>query len=383
MGYGLINLLLLRILIMTKILITSVGSLVGQNILDVLELRRKNIQVIGMNSVAENQRNFRCDRVYLVPPTDLHGAFEEAFDHIFKIEKPDFVLAGRDIDVVFLAEYKEKHSEIGNTIPCGHSWIAKILYDKYDSFLFARQYDLPFADTFLYTSNKDFEALKQFTALHAFPLIVKPRHGFGSLNVFFVTDNNQLYALAEKNKEFIIQEYLCPDKNFATYLDQYTRGLPLFFQIPEQNHFVSQIVISPEKEILGVFSSKHTLVGGKAESSIIYKNEAIEELVQKYLNVLVSAGWKGSLNIQYKPDINGIWKVFEMNPRMVGASSSRMLLGFDELGMLINSFKPEIDFPLIVSNNKQNGTVLKYLTDHYLDADHVEELSKNKVWNKN
>lgn len=43
--------------LMLKILITSVGSLVGQNILDSLEGRREGVRVIGVNSLAEAASN--------------------------------------------------------------------------------------------------------------------------------------------------------------------------------------------------------------------------------------------------------------------------------------------------------------------------------------
>ena len=47
-----------------KILIISVGSLLGQNILDALEGRRDKVEIIGINTIAENPRVFRCDRLY-------------------------------------------------------------------------------------------------------------------------------------------------------------------------------------------------------------------------------------------------------------------------------------------------------------------------------
>lgn len=367
---------------MIKILITSVGSLVGQNILDVLESRRNYVKIIGMNSVAENHRNFRCDTVYLVPPTNQTLVFTKAFDKIFQKEQPDIVFAGRDIDVVFLAKYKEAHPETGNRIPEGNSSIAQIIYDKYESHLFAKENKLPFADTFLFRDKRDAKNLNKFIAKHGFPLVVKPRQGFGSLNVFFLTDQSKIDMIFEKGEEVLIQEYLCPDENFDKYIEEYERGLPLFFQIPEDKHYVSHIVISPDKEVLGRLSTRHNLVGGKAESTTLFKNKEIDFLVDKYVDTLISVGWKGSLNIQYKPDKDGNWKVFEMNSRMVGATSARLLLGFDEIALLINSFLPEFEFPNISQHYKQKGTILKYLKDHFVKEADVAELSKKKKWQK-
>ncbi len=56
-----------------RLLIVSVGSLVGQNILDSLEFpafsRRHLVFVAGTNSLVMTANNFRCDEFFLVPPT--------------------------------------------------------------------------------------------------------------------------------------------------------------------------------------------------------------------------------------------------------------------------------------------------------------------------
>ena len=75
-----------------RLLIMSVGSLVGQNILDAIENRRNNIFVIGINSVAKNPRNFLCDRTYLTTQISNEEQFESEFIEILKKENPDLIL---------------------------------------------------------------------------------------------------------------------------------------------------------------------------------------------------------------------------------------------------------------------------------------------------
>ncbi len=58
-----------------RLLILSVGSLLGQNVLDALEGRRERVHVIGASLAADNARLFRCDTAYLTPPTDDAFAF--------------------------------------------------------------------------------------------------------------------------------------------------------------------------------------------------------------------------------------------------------------------------------------------------------------------
>jgi len=90
-----------------KMLITSVGSLVGQNIQDVLEYplfkRRDMVDLIGTNSIAINPNNFRCDRCYLVPNTGTPD-FINKIKQIISTEKPDLILSGRDEDTETIAK---------------------------------------------------------------------------------------------------------------------------------------------------------------------------------------------------------------------------------------------------------------------------------------
>ena len=79
-----------------KVLLTSVGSLVGQNILDVLEYpgfsRRSLMRVVGTNSVPDAACNFRCDRCYLLPLTAT-AEYSARMREILLEESPDLIQA--------------------------------------------------------------------------------------------------------------------------------------------------------------------------------------------------------------------------------------------------------------------------------------------------
>lgn len=83
--------------------ITSIGSLLGHNILDALEGRRRHLRIVGGNSVAEAGGNFRADRIHLLPEAAAGPAHLAALSKVIEAETPDLVLAGRDDDVSALA----------------------------------------------------------------------------------------------------------------------------------------------------------------------------------------------------------------------------------------------------------------------------------------
>ena len=64
---------------MFKLLILSVGSLLGQVTLDVLDGRRDHLHIVGFNSIANAPSNYRCDEVFLTPET-LNPQFLQHFE---------------------------------------------------------------------------------------------------------------------------------------------------------------------------------------------------------------------------------------------------------------------------------------------------------------
>src|SRR5207248_638867 len=113
-----------------RLLILSAGSLLGQNILDALEHRRRQIEVIGADAQAENGRLFRCDRAYLVPPIEEETAFEKRLLEVIALEEPDLIIPGRDHDVLFLSQFRSRQPQWASRIPCGTYEAARIMQDK-------------------------------------------------------------------------------------------------------------------------------------------------------------------------------------------------------------------------------------------------------------
>lgn len=365
-------------------LITSAGSLVGQNLLDCLESKRDAIDVIGMNADAGNPRNFRYDRAYLVAPLDDGSRFEAEFLEIVEKEDPDMILAGRDHDVVFLAEIKERVPKLHSKIPFGDASLAAMMQDKWASFRYAAKNNLPFADSYCYGGRKDTGGLGAFLERHPLPLLIKPRLGYGSLGVRYLWKSEQIDALLVQDSggEILFQEYLGPARDFDSLAELLEHGVPLFFQIPETGQYAAQTVIAPSGTIADVFVSINTMVSGRAEYSRCIDSPDIEAVVRQYARALSRDGWYGPLNLQLKQDRHGVWKVFELNPRMTGTTSARYLLGYDEIGFLTDFFLPALNLPNHTKIPKQEGAVFKYLTDYYLADNDVDVLKGSGAWEK-
>lgn len=213
-----------------KILISSVGSFVGQNILDVFEYqgfyRRNLVSIIGTNSLAESPNNFRCDVCYSVPDTS-HPDFIKIMISIIENEQPDIIFSARDEDSVVVALIMKDNSQLSGLLPCGDISTLFIGLNKAESLRFSQRHDLPFATSFVSEISGSFDDLKAFVNNVGFPLISKPLKGFASKGVVFVRNWEELLPLYEE-KINIFQEYLGNPDTLEDYFYHFTKHIPLF-----------------------------------------------------------------------------------------------------------------------------------------------------------
>jgi carbamoyl-phosphate synthase large subunit len=361
-----------------KIFQLSVGSLLGQVMLDVLENRRAHVEVVGLNSIAEAPGNFRCDRVYLAPETADQQAYLTRFKEILALEQPDLILPGRDEDVCFLSAFKAQNALWTKAIPSGNAKLAEKIIDKYDTFLWSQQQGLPFADSLLYRGN-DPAALEPFMQRAGSVILAKPRKGFGSKGVFFMQSMADIEKMATANGELLLQEYLGDPGFLAPYFKAYSQGMPLFFQVPETQQFAAQGLIGPDGKIGDVFCSQSTMVLGRTERFCKYTSSALEQLFFHYARALRDGGWRGSVNVQAKPHATtGQWKAFELNLRMSGGTACRLELGFDEMHNLIQAFYPTVDFPVLTQASVD--VVFPSFKNQCLHRDWVLTLETEKIF---
>lgn len=320
-----------------RILLLSVGGMVGQNALDALEGRRDGILLLGTNSEARNPRNFRCDKLFLVPPTLDLGPFTRRVFEILDAEAPDLVIAGRDEDVTAMAAWWEERPEWRGRFTCGTARAAGIMRDKLLSFQFAQRHGLPFAASATGTAGGPNPDLDSLIAARGFPLIAKPRVGCGSKGVYIVHGPGQVQRLLDQGG-YLFQEYLDPHPGLERLRRELESGTPLFFTFPGESQFACQTAIAPGGRVGEVFCSKVHMVNGNPESSERVDDPVLEAIARGYAEAIAQEGWAGPFNLQCKPSPEGGYAAFEMNGRLTGSTSARLRLGFDELGNLAGLF---------------------------------------------
>ncbi len=362
-----------------KILILSAGSFLGQNILDTLETRRELFQIIGLTIDIENSCHFRCDQLYLVPKLAEKAQFISRFLTILQQEQPDLILPGRDDDVVFLAEFRAQYPQYQAAIPCGSGALAKIMRDKFSCYLWTLEHKLPFAASFAYENSLDMDKLSAFIDKVGYPLIAKPRQGFGSLGVYIIANERILNNLLNL-KDLLFQAFLSPPAELPQYLEKYQLAPPLFSQLPENTQYAAQTFINQQGELEQSFTSVSEMVMGRCQRMQKVKEPGMDDLLQAYAQVLYQQGWQGFVNVQCKPDASGKWQAHEINLRMTGGTSSRLLMGYDELGTLFDCFYPDWGLQNLSNNNPEAGVVLRTLSDCFVPEQDMQTLKTQQVW---
>ena len=358
------------------IMITSVGSLVGQNILDSLHTNRKNLRVIATNSEADAAGNFRCDRTYLVSTAVNEESYINNLVDIIEQEKPDLIIPGRDDDVVILAKLKNNLPEYKESFLPGSEKFSEIIDDKVKSYQFAQKYNLPFAPTIESAlENSKIEA-KQFVEKFGFPLIAKPSKGNGSRGIWIITNHNQLDKIINE-KNYAIQPLFGQKENIE--LDT-SFGVPFIWEVPEKSLHAVQVLITKDGKIGPSIGFISVMVGGKCERLELCNDPEMLEIANKFAIHAVKEGWIGTFNIQFKHDKKYGFQAIEMNGRFSGGTSARYYLGFDEVGWILKEWLGE---DAIDSIPAPTGIKLikRSLHDFGLKTSDIDSFAKNKIWN--
>lgn len=136
----------------------------------------------------------------------------------------------------------------------------------------------------------------------------------------------------------IIQDYIGNPSILHKKVNQLQNGIPMFFSIPENQQYAIQTIIKPDGSWLNPFCSVNKMIMGKCEESEIVIDENLEFIGNAFSKAFSNRGWRGSLNVQLKPDDQSKFHAFEFNGRVSGSTSARYLMGFDEVGILISAF---------------------------------------------
>jgi len=293
-----------------SVLVTAVGGNVGQGVLKALRAGKRGFRTVGIDMEPLSVGFSMADAHYRVPRTGAPG-FLEALGHILKQERIEAIYVCSPPELEFFSSQKDNlEKRFGTTVLVNPPGVVRIGSDKLLTATFLREAGFPSLETCLATDDAGLEAL---IVRCGFPLIVKPRFGASSRNVFTITSPEQLQAARTLIPELIVQEYL-PDAR-----QEYTAST-----LSGRDGRVRAIIVLHRDLIQGTTYRTELVEDNKF-------NGTLTDIVEKL-------GAKGACNVQFRVRAGQPF-VFEFNPRFSGTAGIRYRYGFNDAEMAFELFR--------------------------------------------
>lgn len=341
----------------TNVLVTAAGSIVAQGIIKCLRLANKqnksptNYKIIATDMNAKAPGIYRADIGVLVPS----ATSKEYLDFIIKTcieNKIKTVFIGSDEELLPLTiAKKEIESKTGTIVVTNPIGIVSKATDKWETFEFLRQNNLPCADSSLP------EEQDRFIKEYGFPLVVKPREGHGSLHFYLVYNIEELENAIEAIKKVgwrpLLQEYL---QN-------------------EDSEFTTGITVSESGKIMSSISMRKILKNGQTYKAFIDDYKDVRKSAE---HVAIKIGARGPINIQAKM-VKEKPKIFEINARFSATAPLRAVAGINE---------PDIVFRNIILKEEINVekyeklVCMRYWNEVYVPYSVYEKFEHEKIVNQ-
>ena len=319
-----------------RLLLMSVGSLVGTALLESIEaMGRDRFELIGMNSEAGAVNNFRTDVCHLSPPAVQRQALLAQLDELVRRYRPDLIVPTRDDDVVALAHWASGRRDPRAMV--GGVRMAEVIRDKWSSCRWAEENGLPFA-----RSAIDADGAARLRAAAGFPLVAKPRRGFGSNGVRLLLDDRHLAASLAAG-DMVVQEAIDPSPTLtAEMLDA---GMPLWFAPVQPGSPLALVMLDDDGcRYLAGWWSRH--VRGAALDTVLLQDPALEALAMDYAQVAWRDGWRGLFNLQARRNGAGRYVPIELAGRFMGGTNALHRLGIPVAAIVFRRFLAGFDLPV-------------------------------------
>lgn len=329
-----------------RVLVTAAGSIVAQGIIKSLKLvNRYTIVAADMSPLAAGL--YRCDAGILVPavssPDYLESIIKACNDN-----GVEAVFCGSDDELLALAgAKKEIESKTDAKLMTGSYEALAIAMDKWTTYEFCRANRLPCAPSSLPENRSEFA--KEF----GFPLVVKPREGYGSLH-FYVANSNEemdraISAIEKAGWRPLMQKYLAGD--------EFTTGVTI-----DRNRRYAMSSISIRKII------KH----GQTYKAFIDDYRCVRRSAEE---VALKLGAAGPINIQARLEGDSP-VVFEINPRFSATCPMRAVAGVNEPDII---FRNMVLGEEVKVDSYERFVCMRYWNEVYVSYALYEKASHGKI----
>lgn len=347
----------------------SVGSLVGTNVLECLEaLGRHRFDLTGLNSEAESANNFRMDACHLSARASDRAKLLALLDQVVQEHAPHLIIPTRDDDVVALAHWAQGRPNARALV--GSPKIAEVIRDKWASYRWAKDRQLPFA-----RSAIDAQGAARLRQELGFPLIAKPRDGFGSNGVRMLDTEDHLRAVLAAGN-YIVQECLDPPRVLTA--EDLRLGMPFWFA-PVQVANPSTLCLLHDGgcEFLAAWVSEARC--GASLRTVLIDAPPLRQLSMDFAETARREGWRGLLNVQTRVDPAGRYVPIELAGRFIGSTAALHALGVPVAAAVLRHYVPSFDVDATIGP-AMHAAALKQVVTYPVRSEWRQALEQRGIW---
>jgi carbamoyl-phosphate synthase large subunit len=344
-----------------KVLVTGAGGGgVGEQLTKTMRLSGIESRIIATDTSTISTAAVNSD-VFEVVPSAREEGYLDALLALAERESVDVLLPGSEAELRVISNNRERFEQLGVFLPINPKSVIDLSLDKSRTSEFFIEHGLAFPRSATITGTDDLERIDFL------PAVLKPSiGGGGSANIMLAQSVDELRVfgryLLDIYPEFVVQEYV------GTEESEYTVGVLLDMEGVVVNSIAMRRIIRSglgAKLRVANRTGRTELGGYLAISSGISQGEFVApfELNRECERIARELGARAAINIQCRW-VDGRAVVFEVNPRFSGTSSSRALVGYNELSVLLRErfegIKPQRGFPY------RHGYVLRGLQERFV-----------------
>ncbi|MBL8694451.1 MAG: ATP-grasp domain-containing protein [Planctomycetes bacterium] len=318
---------------MPKLLVTGVGSNIGQGILKSLAAAGLDGDVVGTD-VFQFAAGFAwCQAAYQVPFANAPEYAPRLID-ILRRHGTQLVLIGSEAETWELSKLKARlERETSAKIVVNGPELIGRMSDKWGVAELFREAGLNYPKSII-----DMGKRRELVAQLGYPLILKPRRGWSARAVQKIEDDESLDFYAKHTPEPILQEYL------------------------EGDEFTCAVVFDRDGNYCDHVVMRRDLLSGTTFRAEIVARPDIDEYVVSFARKLRAVA---SINLQLRVTKRGP-VCFEINPRFSGTTAMRMKAGFNDVAAVVRNF---LDGTPIGKQPAQRKRILRFWDEVVIEPD--------------
>ena len=309
-----------------RVVVTGVGGGVGQSVMKGLRLANRNLNrdyhIVGVDSNPLAAGLYRADRGYRIPSASDEDTYIEALIEIINREGAEVLIPGSDPEVVSIAGHVDDiESNTGAVIVVSPITTVTMCADKWSTFEFLESKGFSVPASALPAGIEDLLVQVDY------PLVVKPRVGWGSRGLRIVMNYDELQAAIAETKDPIIQEYLLP----VEWKDCHLTRQQASKQVDE---YSTEVLADKDGKVLGSITNWREMEKGIPTRAVIEPFKEIRSVCER---IVAKMKVQGPINLQARITEKGV-TFFEMNARFSGSTAVRCVAGFNGPDMAISNF---------------------------------------------